>query len=87
MPIEAAAGPAVAKLNHVRDEIAKIIVGQQNVVDGVLICLVASGHVLLEGVPGLGKTTLLRTLARALSLGIRASSSRPTSCPRTSSAA
>ena len=68
MPIETAASPAVAKLNIVRDEIAKIIVGQQNVVDGVLICLLAGGHVLLEGVPGLGKTTLLRTLARALSL-------------------
>jgi MoxR-like ATPase len=68
MPIEAAASPAVAKLNQVRDEIAKIIVGQQNVVDGVLICLLAGGHVLLEGVPGLGKTTLLRTLSRALSL-------------------
>jgi len=68
MPIEAAASPAVAKLNQVRDEIAKIIVGQQSVVDGVLICLLAGGHVLLEGVPGLGKTTLLRTLARALSL-------------------
>src|SRR5277367_2882609 len=68
MPIEAAASPAVAKLNRVRDEIAKIIVGQQSVVDGVLICLLSGGHVLLEGVPGLGKTTLLRTLARALSL-------------------
>jgi len=59
---------AVARLNQVRQEIAKIIVGQQDVVDGVLICLLASGHVLLEGVPGLGKTTLLRTLARALHL-------------------
>src|SRR6204780_1602649 len=68
MPIEAAASPAVAKLNKVRDEIAKIIVGQQSVVGGVLICLLGGGHVLLEGVPGLGKTTLLRTLARALSL-------------------
>src|SRR5579863_10127029 len=68
MPIDAAASPAVAKLNQVRDEIAKIIVGQQSVVDGVLICLLSGGHVLLEGVPGLGKTTLLRTLARALSL-------------------
>src|SRR4051812_30662238 len=68
MPIEAAASPAVAKLNIVRDEIGKIIVGQQDVVDGVLICLLAGGHVLLEGVPGLGKTTLLRTLARVLHL-------------------
>src|ERR1700729_2661809 len=68
MPIEAAVSPAVAKLNQVREEIAKIIVGQQNVVDGVLICLLSGGHVLLEGVPGLGKTTLLRTLSRALQL-------------------
>jgi len=68
MAIETAASPAVARLNQVRDEIAKIIVGQQNVVDGVLICLLAGGHVLLEGVPGLGKTTLLRTLSRALSI-------------------
>jgi MoxR-like ATPase len=49
-------------------EIAKIIVGQHDVVEGVLICLLSGGHVLLEGVPGLGKTTLLRTLARTLSL-------------------
>jgi MoxR-like ATPase len=65
---DASISPAVAKLNEVRAEIGKVIVGQQSVVDGVLICLLASGHVLLEGVPGLGKTTLLRTLARALSL-------------------
>jgi MoxR-like ATPase len=55
-------------LNAVRREIAKVIVGQDDVVEGVLICLLAAGHVLLEGVPGLGKTTLLRTLARALQL-------------------
>jgi len=57
-----------AQLKRVRDEIGKIIVGQQEVVDGVLICLLAGGHVLLEGVPGLGKTTLLRTLSRVLNL-------------------
>jgi len=59
---------AVARLERVRQEIGKIIVGQQDVVQGVLVCLLAGGHVLLEGVPGLGKTTLLRTLARALNL-------------------
>ncbi|MEJ5368937.1 MAG: MoxR family ATPase [Bryobacteraceae bacterium] len=59
---------AVARLDEVRSEIGKVIVGQQQVVDGVLICLLAGGHVLLEGVPGLGKTTLLRTLARVLHL-------------------
>src|SRR5271165_909068 len=65
---EATLQNAVSRLNDVRAEIAKIIVGQQNVVDGVLICMLSGGHVLLEGVPGLGKTTLLRTLARALHL-------------------
>jgi len=59
---------AYSRLERVRQEIGKVIVGQQDVVDGVLICLLAGGHVLLEGVPGLGKTTLLRTLARALHL-------------------
>ena len=59
---------SVAKLNRVRNEIAKVIVGQKEVVDGVIICLLSGGHVLLEGVPGLGKTTLLRTLSRVLHL-------------------
>ena len=59
---------ATSQLTRVRAEIGKVIVGQQDVVDGVLICLLAGGHVLLEGVPGLGKTTLLRTLARVLHL-------------------
>jgi len=59
---------ATGHLDQVRGEIGKIIVGQQHVVDGVLICLLAGGHVLLEGVPGLGKTTLLRTLGRVLHL-------------------
>jgi len=58
----------VSRLDLVRSEIGKVIVGQQDVVDGVLICLLSGGHVLLEGVPGLGKTTLLRTLARVLHL-------------------
>src|SRR5689334_5912252 len=65
---EAALQEAVNRLNGVRREIGKVIVGQDDVVEGVLICLLAAGHVLLEGVPGLGKTTLLRTLARTLQL-------------------
>ncbi len=59
---------ATADLTRVRAEIGKIIVGQTDVIEGVLICLIAGGHVLLEGVPGLGKTTLLRTLSRVLDL-------------------
>jgi MoxR-like ATPase len=53
---------------RLRSEIQKVIVGQRDVVDSVLIALVSGGHVLLEGVPGLGKTTLVRTLANALEL-------------------
>src|ERR1700722_9492827 len=56
------------KISEVRREIAKAIVGQTEVVDGVLMALLAGGHVLLEGAPGLGKTMLVRTLAQAVSL-------------------
>ncbi len=61
----AAFGRDVATL---RAEIAKRIVGQAPIVDGVLTCLLAGGHALLEGVPGLGKTMLVRTLSEALEL-------------------
>jgi len=57
-----------AKIVEVRREISKAIVGQSEVVDGVLMALLAGGHVLLEGAPGLGKTLLVRTLAQAVSL-------------------
>lgn len=53
---------------RLRTEVQKMMVGQTDVIDGVLICLLAGGHVLLEGVPGLGKTLLVRTLAQALDL-------------------
>jgi MoxR-like ATPase len=49
-----------------KTEIGKVIVGQERIVDGVLVGLIAGGHVLLEGVPGLGKTLLVRTLASAM---------------------
>jgi len=51
-----------------RSEIAKVIVGQREILDDTLIALIAGGHVLLEGVPGLGKTLTVRTLADALHL-------------------
>jgi MoxR-like ATPase len=68
MQAEQAVSRSMDVLDAVRREIGKVIVGQQSVVDGVLICMLAGGHVLLEGVPGLGKTTLLRTLSRVLDL-------------------
>jgi MoxR-like ATPase len=51
-----------------RAEIGKVIVGHESIVDGTLISLLAGGHVLLEGVPGLGKTLLVRTLSEVLDL-------------------
>ena len=55
-------------IQRVRDEVGKMIVGQGDILDGVLTCLVAGGHALLEGVPGLGKTMLVRSVAEALHL-------------------
>jgi MoxR-like ATPase len=52
----------------IENEVGKMIVGQQDVVRHVLVCLLAGGHVLLEGVPGLGKTMLIRTLGQVLDL-------------------
>lgn len=54
--------------NSLREEIGKVIVGQNAIVDGTLNALFANGHVLLEGVPGLGKTLLVRTLSQVLDL-------------------
>lgn len=53
--------------DQVRDEIAKVVVGQKPIVEEILIALFAGGHVLLEGVPGIGKTLLVHTLADTLS--------------------
>jgi MoxR-like ATPase len=54
--------------NSLREEIGKVIVGQKAIVDGTLHALFANGHVLLEGVPGLGKTLLVKTLSQVLDL-------------------
>jgi MoxR-like ATPase len=59
------------RIQRLRDEIGRVLVGQRDVVDGVLSCLVADGHALLEGVPGLGKTLLVRTLSECLRMEFR----------------
>ena len=67
-PLGQQAESLAEKMREVRNEISKAIVGQGEVVEGVLIALLAGGHVLLEGAPGLGKTMLVRTLAQAVAL-------------------
>ena len=66
--VEASVGRAVEDLGRLAEEIGRVIVGQEEVVDGAITCLLAGGHALLEGVPGLGKTMLVRTLAQSLDL-------------------
>jgi MoxR-like ATPase len=66
----AARDPAAARdaLTRLREEVAKAVVGQDSVVTGLVIALLCRGHVLLEGVPGVAKTLLVRSLAAALAL-------------------
>jgi MoxR-like ATPase len=67
-PESDAVAQAATTLNDLRAAIHQAVVGQSAVIEQVLAALVASGHVLIEGVPGLGKTLLVRALAQALSL-------------------
>ena len=66
--MEARAEEFRGQYNRLKNEISKVIVGHDEIIHGVLSCLFVSGHALLEGVPGLGKTLLVRTLSTALQL-------------------
>jgi MoxR-like ATPase len=66
--VERTAGEVRAAILDLRADIGRVIVGQREIVDALLCALLAGGHVLLEGVPGLGKTLLVKTLGRALAL-------------------
>ena len=68
-------------LNKIRDEVNKVIVGQEKLIDRLLIALITDGHILLEGVPGLAKTTAVRTLAQALGLQFQRISFTPDLLP------
>src|SRR5690242_5014531 len=56
------------QFKRVKDEVSKVIVGYGDIIDGVIMSLLANGHVLLEGVPGLGKTKLVSTLSDVMHL-------------------
>lgn len=68
MSIEESAQAFVENYKRVREQIQKVIVGHHDIVEGTLVSLFSGGHVLLEGVPGLGKTLLVRTLSQVLDL-------------------
>src|SRR5215470_753891 len=73
----AVSGPATARARmedfcaafaRIRAELTKVIIGQTEVIDEILVAIFAGGHVLIEGVPGTGKTLMVRTLGQALNL-------------------
>ena len=59
------------KIEEIKKEIGKIIVGQEDLVDSLLIGLISGGHILVEGVPGLAKTTAINALSKSLGLGFK----------------
>ena len=59
------------KIEEIKKEVSKIIVGQEELVDSLLIGLIAGGHILVEGVPGLAKTTAINALSKSLGLGFK----------------
>ncbi len=74
----AAQGELVTKI---REEVAKVIVGQEKLIDRLILALTTGGHILLEGVPGLAKTLSVNTLAKALGLGFKRISFTPDLLP------
>ena len=64
-------GLLTAKVAALKASMAKVIIGQENVIDSLIICLLAGGHALVEGVPGLGKTLLVKSLAQATDMQFR----------------
>ena len=64
--VEVSVSSFTADLRKLREEINKMMVGQEEIIEGVIMCLLGGGHALLEGVPGLGKTMLVRTLSECI---------------------
>src|SRR6478752_10252156 len=69
--VEKSVQEIISGLNNLKQEIKKVIVGQEETIDQLLITFLAGGHALLEGVPGLAKTLMIRTLSEAIDLKFR----------------
>ena len=59
------------KIEAIKNEVAKVVVGQEKMIDGLLIGLLCEGHILIEGIPGLAKTTTVNALAKSLGLDFK----------------
>src|SRR5580658_5013185 len=69
--VESEVQSLLGKLSQLKNEIGKVIVGQEDIIEEILVALLAGGHCLLEGVPGLAKTLMVRTLSQRLHLQFR----------------
>ncbi len=67
--IESLVAAAAPDIQRIREQVGRVVIGQRSMVDGLLMGLLCDGHVLLEGVPGLAKTTAVKALASALDMG------------------
>lgn len=71
----------ISKIEKVKQEVAKVVVGQEKMIDSLLIALLCEGHILIEGVPGLAKTTTVNALSKALGLNFKRAQFTPDLLP------
>ncbi|WP_294965907.1 MoxR family ATPase [Sulfurimonas sp.] len=71
----------VSKIQTIKEEVSKVVVGQDRMIDGLLIALLCEGHILIEGVPGLAKTTTVNALAKSLGLNFKRAQFTPDLLP------
>lgn len=71
----------ITKIDTIKKEVSKVVVGQEKMIDGLLIALLCEGHILIEGVPGLAKTTTVNALAKSLGLDFKRAQFTPDLLP------
>lgn len=71
----------ITKIDTIKKEVSKVVVGQEKMIDGLLIALLCEGHILIEGVPGLAKTTTVNALAKSLGLNFKRAQFTPDLLP------
>ncbi|WP_321778782.1 MoxR family ATPase [Sulfurimonas sp.] len=71
----------ISKIQTIKEEVAKVVVGQDKMIDGLLIALLCEGHILIEGVPGLAKTTTVNALSKSLGLNFKRAQFTPDLLP------